>query len=102
MGTVSHYDVQPVIDIFANVDGTRLGSVTRGVEKIVEAHEKDLPRGSHFVLRGQSETMKKSYFGSFARFGLLDFAGLYLLIVVNFQSWLDQFLIISAPSAAAV
>jgi CzcA family heavy metal efflux pump len=99
MGTVSHYDIQPVIDIYANVDGTDLGSVTRGVEKIVEEHQKDLPRGSHFVLRGQSETMKKSYFGLLAglAFSILL---VYLLIVVNFQSWLDPFLIISALPAA--
>jgi multidrug efflux pump subunit AcrB len=99
MGTVSHYDVQPVIDIYANVDGTDLGSVTRKVEQIVAAHEKDLPRGSHFVLRGQSETMTKSYFGLLAglAFSILL---VYLLIVVNFQSWLDPFLIISALPAA--
>ena len=99
MGAVSHYDVQPVIDIYANVDGTDLGSVTRGVEKIVEKHQAELPRGSHFVLRGQSETMKKSYFGLLAglAFSILL---VYLLIVVNFQSWLDPFLIISALPAA--
>ena len=58
LGTVSHYDIQPVIDISTNVDGTDLGTVTRSMEKIIHEHEKDLPRGSHFVLRGQSETMK--------------------------------------------
>ena len=60
MGTVSHYDVQPVLDIFANVDGTDLGTVTRAVEAKIALHEKngDLPRGSHVDLRGQSETMK--------------------------------------------
>ena len=58
LGTVSHYDMQPVIDIYANVDGTDLGTVTRAMEKIIASHEKDLPRGSHFILRGQSETMK--------------------------------------------
>jgi CzcA family heavy metal efflux pump len=101
MGTVSHYDVQPVIDIYANVDGTDLGTVTRAVEGIIARHEKngDLPKGSHFDLRGQSETMKKSYVGLL---GGLAFSILlvYLLIVVNFQSWLDPFLIISALPAA--
>jgi len=101
MGTVSHYDVQPVLDIFANVSGTDLGSVTGKMEQIIEGHEKhgDLPRGSHFVLRGQSETMKASYTGLL---GGLAFSILlvYLLIVVNFQSWLDPFLIISALPAA--
>jgi multidrug efflux pump subunit AcrB len=99
LGTVSHYDVQPVIDIFANVDGTDLGTVTRGIEKIVKDHQKDLPRGSHFTIRGQSETMDKSYIGLLAglAFSILL---VYLLIVVNFQSWLDPFLIISALPAA--
>ena len=99
LGTVSHYDVQPVIDIYSNVDGTDLGTVTRGIEKIVDAHQNQLPRGSHFTLRGQSETMKASYTGLLIG---LAFSVLlvYLLIVVNFQSWLDPFLIISALPAA--
>ena len=98
-GTISHYDVQPVIDIYTNVEGTDLGSVTRAMEKIVAAHQKDLPRGSHFILRGQSETMYRSYIGllSGLAFSILL---VYLLIVVNFQSWLDPFLIISALPAA--
>ena len=103
LGTVSHYDVQPVLDIYANVDGTDLGSVTRAMEGIIARHEKngDLPRGSHFILRGQSETMKASYVGLL---GGLAFSILlvYLLIVVNFQSWLDPFLIVAAlPTALA-
>jgi len=105
MGTVSHYDVQPVLDIFASVDGTDLGSVTNKMEEIIARHEKldsspgGLPTGSHFDLRGQSETMKASYTGLL---GGLAFSILlvYLLIVVNFQSWLDPFLIISALPAA--
>jgi CzcA family heavy metal efflux pump len=99
LGTVSHYDIQPVIDIYSNVVGTDLGSVTRAMERIVKEHQKDLPRGSTFTLRGQSETMYKSYFGllSGLAFSILL---VYLLIVVNFQSWLDPFLIISALPAA--
>jgi multidrug efflux pump subunit AcrB len=101
LATVSHYDVQPVIDIFANVDGTDLGSVTRRVEDVIARHEKnnELPRGSHFDLRGQSETMNRSYKGLLVG---LAFSVLlvYLLIVVNFQSWLDPFLIIAALPAA--
>jgi multidrug efflux pump subunit AcrB len=105
MGTVSHYDVQPVLDIFANVDGTDLGAVTKSVEGIIarhqgdSSHKGDLPGGSHFDLRGQSETMKKSYIGLL---GGLAFSILlvYLLIVVNFQSWLDPFIIIAALPAA--
>jgi multidrug efflux pump subunit AcrB len=101
MGAVSHYDVQPVVDIFANVDGTDLGSVTKKVEGILARHEKngDLPRGSHLILRGQSETMKSSYKGLLI--GLLfSILLVYLLIVVNFQSWVDPLLIISALPAA--
>jgi multidrug efflux pump subunit AcrB len=99
LGTISHYDVQPVIDIYANVEGTDLGSVTRAMERIVARHEKDLLPGSQFIFRGQSETMYRSYLGLL---GGLAFSVLlvYLLIVVNFQSWLDPFLIISALPAA--
>jgi multidrug efflux pump subunit AcrB len=100
-GTVSHYDVQPVIDIYTNVEGTDLGSVTRAMQKIVDAHQKDLPRGSHFILRGQSETMYRSYFGLLSGLAV-SILLVYLLIVVNFQSWLDPFLIIAAlPGALA-
>ena len=99
LGTVSHYDVQPVLDIYANVVDTDLGSVTREMETLVKKYEKQLPRGSHMILRGQSETMQKSYIGllSGLAFSILL---VYLLIVVNFQSWLDPFLIISALPAA--
>jgi multidrug efflux pump subunit AcrB len=98
-GLISHYDVQPVIDIYTNVQGTDLASVTRAMQRIVDEHQKELPRGSHFILRGQSETMYSSYLGLLTG---LAFAILlvYLLIVVNFQSWLDPFLIIAALPAA--
>ena len=98
-GEVSHYDIQPVLDVFANIEGTDLGSVTRNVQKIVDENQKNLPRGSHFILRGQSETMRSSYIGLLAglAFSILL---VYLLIVVNFQSWLDPFLIIAALPAA--
>jgi multidrug efflux pump subunit AcrB len=97
--TVSHYDIQPVIDIFANVNGTDLGTVTKSVDGVIARHQSELPRGSHFDLRGQSLTMRTSYIGLL---GGLAFSILlvYLLIVVNFQSWLDPFLIISALPAA--
>ncbi len=99
LGTVSHYDVQPVIDIYANVNRTDLGTVTRKMEEIIAKHQSELPRGSHFTLRGQSETMKHSYIGLLAglAFSILL---VYLLIVVNFQSWLDPFIIIAALPAA--
>ena len=99
LGTVSHYDIQNVIDIYANVAGADLGSVTRAVQQIVDQHKSELPRGSSFILRGQSQTMRESYIGllSGLAFSILL---VYLLIVVNFQSWLDPFLIISALPAA--
>jgi multidrug efflux pump subunit AcrB len=81
------------------VNGTDLGTVTRKMDGILARHQNELPRGSHFTLRGQSETMKKSYMGLLIglAFSILL---VYLLIVVNFQSWLDPFLIISALPAA--
>jgi multidrug efflux pump subunit AcrB len=96
---VSHYDIQPVLDIFTNVEGADLGTVSRAIQKIVDQNKKNLPRGSHFMLRGQSDTMWKSYIGLLTglAFSILL---VYLLIVVNFQSWLDPFLIISALPAA--
>jgi multidrug efflux pump subunit AcrB len=99
LGTVSHYDIQPVLDIYANVDGADLGSVTRKIDAIIANHKNDVPTGTQIVLRGQSETMIKSYIGLLAglAFSILL---VYFLIVVNFQSWLDPFLIISALPAA--
>jgi multidrug efflux pump subunit AcrB len=99
LGTVSHYDVQPVLDIYANVNGTDLGTVTRSMDQIIEKHRKELPRGSQFILRGQSDTMRKSYLGLIGGLAM-SILLVYLLIVVNFQSWLDPFLIISALPAA--
>jgi len=99
LAVVSHYDIQPVIDIYGSVQGTDLGSVSRGINKIIEDTKKDVPRGSRVVVRGQVLTMRSSYIGLL---GGLVFSILlvYLLIVVNFQSWLDPFIIISALPAA--
>jgi multidrug efflux pump subunit AcrB len=96
---VSHYDIQPVVDIFGSVQGRDLGAVAKELDKIVNASRSRLPRGSQLVVRGQIRTMRASYIGLIG--GLL-FAILlvYLLIVVNFQSWLDPFIIISALPAA--
>ncbi len=99
LATQSHYDVQPVIDIYTNIEGTDLGSVTRKIEQIVESDRKMAPRGTQVILRGQSETMQQSYFGLLSGLGF-SILLVYLLIVVNFQSWLDPFLIISALPAA--
>ena len=96
---VSHYNATPALDIFGSVQGTDLGFVATQMSRIVAQAQKDLPRGSHVVLRGQVQTMKASYFGLL--FGLLGAVVLvYMLIVVNFQSLLDPFIIITALPAA--
>jgi multidrug efflux pump subunit AcrB len=91
--------VQPVIDIFGSVQGRDLGGVAREIDPIIEASKKDLPRGSSLVVRGTIDTMRTSFMGLFAGLGLAIIL-VYLLIVVNFQSWLDPFIIISALPAA--
>jgi multidrug efflux pump subunit AcrB len=99
MGVVSHYNVAPVIDVFGSVQGRDLGGVSRDLNKIIDSMRAQLPRGSKVVVRGQVQTMKSSYTGLLL--GLV-FAILldYLLIVVNFQSWLDPLIMISALPAA--
>jgi multidrug efflux pump subunit AcrB len=96
---VSHYNVQPSIDIYAAVADRDLGGVAGDIRKIVADSHKDLPRGSVVTIRGQAETMSNSFTALFVG---LAFAILlvYLLIVVNFQSWIDPFIIITALPAA--
>jgi multidrug efflux pump subunit AcrB len=98
---VNHYNVQPVYDVYANVDRRDLGAVGSAVEKIVQQASNHLPRGTTLDLRGQVTTMESSFY----RLGLgLIFAVLlvYLLMAVNFQSWLDPFIILMAlPGALA-
>jgi len=99
MGVVSHYDVAPVIDIFGSVDGRDLGGVSRDIYKIIDSTRGQLPRGSRVIVRGQVQTMRTSYTGLLV--GLVFAIMLdYLLIVVNFQSWLDPLIMISALPAA--
>ncbi len=96
---VSHYNVQPVFDVFANVDQRDLGGVVGDIQKIMDSTK--LPKGATLVLRGQAETMKTSFrrLGLGAVFAILL---VYLLMVVNFQSWLDPFIILTAlPGAFA-
>jgi len=97
----SHYNVAPVIDVFGGVDGRDLGGVLRDVHPLLDQAKKELPRGSEIILRGQAETMRSSYRG--LAIGLFMASVLiYLLLVVNFQSWLDPFIIITAlPGALA-
>ena len=98
---VNHYNVAPVFDVYANVDRMDLGSVGSEVEKIMSEEQAHLPRGTTFNLRGEYETMQTS----FVRLGLgMVFAVVlvYLLMAVNFQSWLDPFIILTAlPGAIA-
>jgi multidrug efflux pump subunit AcrB len=99
MAVVSDYNVAPVIDIFGSVAGRDLGGVASDINKTINAMRQQLPRGSRVVVRGQVQTMRASYIGLL---GGLVFSILlvYLLIVVNFQSWLDPFIMISALPAA--
>ncbi|MEY2615352.1 MAG: hypothetical protein QOH78_1125 [Verrucomicrobiota bacterium] len=98
---VTHYNIQPVIDIFGAAEGKDLGYIAANVQKIMDGAQKDLPKGSRMVLRGQVQTMKDSFAGLI---GGLVFAMVlvYLLMVVNFQSWTDPLIIITAlPLALA-
>ena len=99
MAVISHYNTRRVVDIYGSVQDRDLGAVGRDIARIVDAHRPHLPRGSFVTLRGQVETMRASYLGLL---GGLAFAIIlvYLLIVVNFQSWLDPFIIITALPAA--
>ena len=98
---VNHYNVQPVIDVYASTQGRDLGGVASDIMKALKPFQDHLPRGTQIVVRGQIETMRSSFFG--LGVGLLGAIMLvYLLIVVNFQSWLDPFIIITAlPGALA-
>jgi multidrug efflux pump subunit AcrB len=99
MGTVSHYNIAPVIDIYGNVVNSDLASVAKQIDKIIADSKGKLPRGSQIIVRGQVQTMRTSFIGLLA--GLVFSVLLvYLLIVVNFQSWLDPFIVISALPAA--
>ncbi|MGB9256743.1 MAG: efflux RND transporter permease subunit [Candidatus Korobacteraceae bacterium] len=98
---VSHYNVQPVIDVYASTQGRDLGGVIRDVNRVLQPFRQQLPRGTQMIVRGQVQTMKSSFLG--LGVGLVCAIVLvYLLIVVNFQSWLDPFIIITAlPGALA-
>lgn len=98
---ITHYNVTPVIDVFGGVSGRDLGGVLRDMQPLIAQAEKELPRGSFIMIRGQAETMNSSFIG--LSVGLLVAVVLiYFLLVVNFQSWLDPFIIITAlPGALA-
>ena len=100
-GVVSHYNVQPVIDIYGATQGRDLGAVAADIERILHDTRHAVPRGSYVALRGQVQTMISAY--SQLYLGLIGAVVLiYLVIVVNFQSWTDPFIIITAlPGALA-
>jgi multidrug efflux pump subunit AcrB len=96
---ISHYNLRRTLDIYANVQDRDLGSVAAAVQRIVDKSRPDLSRGNYVNVRGQVGTMKASYTGLL--FGLVfSILLVYLLIVVNFQSWLDPFVIVTALPAA--
>jgi CzcA family heavy metal efflux pump len=98
---ISHYNTQPVMDVYASVAGRDLGGLAQDTRKVLKEFEGKLPRGTDLVMRGQVETMRSSFVG-LALGLIMSILLVYLLIVVNFQSWLDPFIIITAlPGALA-
>ncbi|UZR27370.1 efflux RND transporter permease subunit [Methylococcus mesophilus] len=100
-GVVTHMDIMPVFDIYVSAEGRDLGGVLADVERVVKSMENELPRGTEVDIKGQAETMASAYVellgGLIAAIVLI-----YLLLVINFQSWLDPFIIITAlPGALA-
>jgi CzcA family heavy metal efflux pump len=96
---VSHYNIAPVLDIYGTVQGRDLGAVAGDIDAAIKSLEKDLPKGTLVTIRGQYATMNTAFSG--LGFGLAGAIVLiYLLIVVNFQSWVDPFVIITALPAA--
>jgi len=93
MGVVNHYNVQPVIDVYASNDQRDLGGVAADIDKVVDEARKHLPRGSQIIVRGQVVSMRSSFFG--IGVGILGAVVLaYLLMVINFQSWINPLVIV--------
>jgi multidrug efflux pump subunit AcrB len=99
MEVLSHYNIRRIVDIYGSIQDRDLGAVGREVTRIVDNNRKLLPRGNFFRIRGQVDTMRTSYGGLLAGLGFAIVL-VYFLIVVNFQSWLDPFIIITALPAA--
>jgi multidrug efflux pump subunit AcrB len=99
MAVVSHYNIQRAVDIFGSVQDRDLGGVARDINRIVDQNRQNLPRGAQVFVRGQIATMRTSFEGLLEGL-VLAVVLVYLLIVVNFQSWLDPFIIITALPAA--
>jgi multidrug efflux pump subunit AcrB len=99
MQVVSHYNIRRIVDIYGTTQDRDLGAVGRDINRIVDANRKLLPRGSFFRVRGQLETMQTSYIGLLEGLGF-SIVLVYALMVINFQSWLNPFIIITALPAA--
>jgi CzcA family heavy metal efflux pump len=99
MEVINHYNIRRLVEIYGNVQDRDLGSAARDINRVVDADRKSLPRGSFVSIRGQIQTMRNSYMGLLAGLGF-SIVLVYMLIVVNFQSWLDPFIIITALPAA--
>jgi CzcA family heavy metal efflux pump len=99
MAVVTHYNVQPALDIFGAVDRRDLGSTSRDILRVVDESRKNLPRGSQVRVKGQIQTMNDSFVGLLGGLGF-SIVLVYMLIVINFQSWLDPFIILMALPAA--
>jgi multidrug efflux pump subunit AcrB len=99
MEVMSHYNIRRIVDIYGAVQDRDLGAVGRDVNRIVDANRKLLPRGSFFRVRGQLDTMQTSYTGLLEGLGF-SIVLVYALMVINFQSWLNPFIIITALPAA--
>ncbi|WP_143455966.1 efflux RND transporter permease subunit, partial [Novacetimonas hansenii] len=100
-GEVAHYNIMPVFNIYATNEGLDLGTVSREVTRVVEEERKSLPHGSSLYVRGQATTMNGAYVQLISGLAM-SILLVYLIIVVNFQSWLDPFIIITAlPGALA-
>ena len=95
----SHYNVMPVVDVFANVGARDLGGVLADIKPIIAEAKKTAPKGVDIILRGQAATMSSSFVGLSIGM-LMSIALIYLLLVVNFQSWLDPFIILTALTGA--
>ena len=96
---VNHYNVQPVFDVFLSVQGRSLGAVAREVDKVLADVKKNLPRGTFITVRGQVKSMQSSFWGLGTGI-LFALVLVYLLMVVNFQSWTDPLIIIMALPGA--
>jgi CzcA family heavy metal efflux pump len=99
MAVVNHYNIRRVLDVYGNTEGRDMGGISRQIQRILNADTKALPRGTFVTMKGQVQTMRSAYVGLLG--GLVfSIVLVYLLIVVNFQSWVDPFIIITALPAA--